>query len=141
MRNVLKIVNKASHPHLKFSTANAAKPACFSRISGKDPELRSTSQWLNGAFAEKCEPLTFIFAFLPARVADCQWRKVVFSPFLLSANDFKKDPTMTFRHCVAVDLGASSGRVMLATWDCDQHTLSLREMHRFANCLQKQDGF
>ncbi|MGE2624811.1 hypothetical protein ACQH8C_27100, partial [Escherichia coli] len=24
---------------------------------------------------------------------------------------------MTFRHCVAVDLGASSGRVMLATWD------------------------
>ena len=48
---------------------------------------------------------------------------------------------MTFRHCVAVDLGASSGRVMLATWDCDQHTLSLREMHRFANCLQKQDGF
>ncbi|WP_414629672.1 hypothetical protein, partial [Enterobacter hormaechei] len=26
---------------------------------------------------------------------------------------------MTFRHCVAVDLGASSGRVMLATWDCD----------------------
>ena len=48
---------------------------------------------------------------------------------------------MTFRHCVAVDLGASSGRVMLATWDCDLHTLTLREMHRFANCLQKQDGF
>ncbi|HCJ6524270.1 rhamnulokinase [Enterobacter cloacae] len=48
---------------------------------------------------------------------------------------------MTFRHCVAVDLGASSGRVMLATWDCGQHTLTLREMHRFANCLQKQDGF
>lgn len=44
---------------------------------------------------------------------------------------------MTFRHCVAVDLGASSGRVMLATWDCDLHTLTLREMHRFANCLQK----
>jgi rhamnulokinase len=48
---------------------------------------------------------------------------------------------MTFRHCVAVDLGASSGRVMLATYDCTQRTLSLREMHRFANCLQKQDGF
>lgn len=48
---------------------------------------------------------------------------------------------MTFRHCVAVDLGASSGRVMLATQDCDLHTLTLREMHRFANCLQKQDGF
>ena len=48
---------------------------------------------------------------------------------------------MTFRHCVAVDLGASSGRVMLATWDCDRRILTLREMHRFANCLQKQDGF
>ena len=48
---------------------------------------------------------------------------------------------MTFRHCVAVDLGASSGRVMLASWDREQHTLALREMHRFANCLQKQDGF
>ena len=48
---------------------------------------------------------------------------------------------MTFRHCVAVDLGASSGRVMLASWDREQHALSLREMHRFANCLQKQDGF
>jgi rhamnulokinase len=48
---------------------------------------------------------------------------------------------MTFRHCVAVDLGASSGRVMLATYDGNQRTLSLREMHRFANCLQKQEGF
>ena len=48
---------------------------------------------------------------------------------------------MTFRHCVAVDLGASSGRVMLATWDCGKRTLTLREMHRFANCLQKLDGF
>ncbi len=47
---------------------------------------------------------------------------------------------MTFRHCVAVDLGASSGRVMLATYDRSQRTLSLREMHRFVNCLQKRDG-
>ena len=47
---------------------------------------------------------------------------------------------MTFRHCVAVDLGASSGRVMLATGLRPAH-LTLREMHRFANCLQKQDGF
>lgn len=47
---------------------------------------------------------------------------------------------MTFRHCVAVDLGASSGRVMLATYDGKRQTLSLREMHRFVNCLQKQDG-
>ncbi len=40
---------------------------------------------------------------------------------------------MTFRHCVAVDLGASSGRVMLASWQADRQQLSLREMHRFAN--------
>lgn len=48
---------------------------------------------------------------------------------------------MTFRHCVAVDLGASSGRVMLATYDNEQRSLSLREIHRFGNCLQKQEGF
>ncbi|MGP3593112.1 rhamnulokinase [Vagococcus sp. WN89Y] len=48
---------------------------------------------------------------------------------------------MTFRHCVAVDLGASSGRVMLARFDRQQRTLSLREIHRFVNCLQKVDGF
>ena len=48
---------------------------------------------------------------------------------------------MTFRHCVAVDLGASSGRVMLASYHREQHTLLLREIHRFVNSLQKQDGF
>lgn len=48
---------------------------------------------------------------------------------------------MTFRHCVAVDLGASSGRVMLARYDSEHRTLTLREIHRFVNCLQKQDGF
>ncbi|MCU6667615.1 rhamnulokinase [Enterobacteriaceae bacterium H4N4] len=48
---------------------------------------------------------------------------------------------MTFRHCVAVDLGASSGRVMLASYHREQRTLLLREIHRFVNCLQKQDGF
>lgn len=47
---------------------------------------------------------------------------------------------MTFRHCVAVDLGASSGRVMLARYAPEQRTLSLREIHRFVNGLQKQDG-
>ena len=47
---------------------------------------------------------------------------------------------MTFRHCVAVDLGASSGRVMLARYDSAQRTLSLREIHRFVNCLQNVDG-
>ncbi len=48
---------------------------------------------------------------------------------------------MTFRHCVAVDLGASSGRVMLARYDRRQRTLTLREIHRFVNCLQKTEGF
>ena len=48
---------------------------------------------------------------------------------------------MTFRHCVAGDLGASSRRVMLATWACSKRTPTLRAMHPFANCLQKQDGF
>jgi rhamnulokinase len=48
---------------------------------------------------------------------------------------------MTFRHCVAVDLGASSGRVMLARYDSEHRTLTLREIHRFTNCLQKTDGF
>ncbi|WP_039032153.1 rhamnulokinase [Leclercia adecarboxylata] len=48
---------------------------------------------------------------------------------------------MTFRHCVAVDLGASSGRVMLASYHREERTLVLREIHRFINCLQKQNGF
>ncbi|WP_421550522.1 rhamnulokinase [Kluyvera intermedia] len=48
---------------------------------------------------------------------------------------------MTFRHCVAVDLGASSGRVMLARFDADTRLLSLREIHRFVNNLHKQVGF
>ena len=47
---------------------------------------------------------------------------------------------MSFRHCVAVDLGASSGRVMLATYDQQKRTLALREMHRFVNTLQKVNG-
>lgn len=45
---------------------------------------------------------------------------------------------MTFRHCIAVDLGASSGRVMLARYDSEHRSLTLREIHRFMNCLQKQ---
>ncbi|VEA49331.1 rhamnulokinase [Salmonella enterica subsp. arizonae] len=48
---------------------------------------------------------------------------------------------MTFRHCVAVDLGASSGRVMLARYDSKHRTLTLREIHRFVNYLQKTEGF
>ncbi len=48
---------------------------------------------------------------------------------------------MTYRHCVAVDLGASSGRIMLARYDSQHRALSLREIHRFANGLQQQAGF
>lgn len=48
---------------------------------------------------------------------------------------------MTIRHCVAVDLGASSGRVMLATYDNIQRQIALTEIHRFANCLKTVDGF
>ncbi len=44
---------------------------------------------------------------------------------------------MSFRHCVAVDLGASSGRVMLASYECGPRTLTLREIHRFTNSLQR----
>ncbi|MGK9173658.1 rhamnulokinase [Yokenella regensburgei] len=47
---------------------------------------------------------------------------------------------MTFRHCVAVDLGASSGRVMLACYATEQRMLTLREVHRFANYLEKKQG-
>ncbi|WP_130099994.1 rhamnulokinase [Siccibacter turicensis] len=47
---------------------------------------------------------------------------------------------MGFRYCVAVDLGASSGRVMLAEYDPTTRALALREMHRFANALQKKQG-
>ena len=48
---------------------------------------------------------------------------------------------MSLRHCVAVDLGASSGRVMLASYQPGPRALTLREIHRFTNSLQKVDGF
>ncbi len=48
---------------------------------------------------------------------------------------------MSIRHCVAVDLGASSGRVMLANYDTATRALTLREVHRFINRLQKVDGY
>lgn len=47
---------------------------------------------------------------------------------------------MTVLYCVAVDLGASSGRIMLARFDREHRTLSLDEIHRFANCLVNCDG-
>ncbi|EHZ8290900.1 hypothetical protein K6R64_004014 [Escherichia coli] len=46
---------------------------------------------------------------------------------------------MTFRNCVAVDLGASSGRVMLARYERECRSLTLREIHRFKNGLHSPD--
>lgn len=48
---------------------------------------------------------------------------------------------MTFRNCVAVDLGASSGRVMLARYERECRSLTLREIHRFKNGLHSQNGY
>ncbi|MVT06325.1 rhamnulokinase [Enterobacter sp. 10-1] len=48
---------------------------------------------------------------------------------------------MSFRHCVAVDLGASSGRVMLASYESGQRALTLREIHRFTNSLHQVDDY
>lgn len=48
---------------------------------------------------------------------------------------------MTLRHSVAVDLGASSGRVMLARFERATRGISLREIHRFSNSLKQVDGF
>lgn len=42
---------------------------------------------------------------------------------------------MNIRHVVAIDLGASSGRVMLACYDVNNQKLSLDEIHRFTNHL------
>lgn len=40
----------------------------------------------------------------------------------------------------AIDLGASSGRVMLATYGTEDESIQLREVHRFKNQLQEKDG-
>ena len=51
---------------------------------------------------------------------------------------------MRTHHLAAIDLGASSGRVMLATFtrqDPDPAaTLTLKEIHRFPNNLIQVDG-
>ncbi|HTJ78018.1 MAG TPA: rhamnulokinase family protein [Rariglobus sp.] len=41
-------------------------------------------------------------------------------------------------HLAAIDLGATSGRVILGTWS--KNKLSLTEVHRFANAFQSVDG-
>lgn len=41
-------------------------------------------------------------------------------------------------HCAAVDLGATSGRVIVGTWA--KNRLALREVHRFPNALRSAGG-
>ena len=41
-------------------------------------------------------------------------------------------------HCAAVDLGATSGRVIVGTWAKDR--LTLTEVHRFANEFHSANG-
>jgi len=48
---------------------------------------------------------------------------------------------MTRRSFVAIDLGASSGRVMLASWEAAQRKLMLREVRRFNNTRQHRAGY
>lgn len=48
---------------------------------------------------------------------------------------------MTTRHIVAIDLGASSGRVMLASYHLGTQKLTLKEIRRFTNQLVSRDGF
>ncbi|ORM73573.1 rhamnulokinase [Pantoea wallisii] len=48
---------------------------------------------------------------------------------------------MSMRSIVAIDLGASSGRVMLAQWASASQQLSLREVHRFANQRVRRAGY
>lgn len=48
---------------------------------------------------------------------------------------------MSKRNIVAIDLGASSGRVMLAHWDAATRHLNLREVKRFANQRQRRAGY
>lgn len=43
-------------------------------------------------------------------------------------------------HVAAVDIGASSGRVLLAEYDPTQRKMQLEEVHRFENRLHQQQG-
>lgn len=47
---------------------------------------------------------------------------------------------MAVRSIVAVDLGASSGRVMLAQWHSSSQKITLRQVHRFSNSFISLGG-
>ncbi|MEG3127291.1 rhamnulokinase [Pantoea cypripedii] len=48
---------------------------------------------------------------------------------------------MSMRNIVAIDLGASSGRVMLAQWTPASQRITLREVRRFANQRVRRAGY
>lgn len=48
---------------------------------------------------------------------------------------------MRMRNIVAIDLGASSGRVMLAKWQPGLEGITLREIRRFQNLRQPRGGY
>ncbi len=47
---------------------------------------------------------------------------------------------MTIRNLAAIDLGASSGRVMLASWQTASQTLTIKQIHRFTNGFKPVAG-
>lgn len=47
---------------------------------------------------------------------------------------------MTVRNIAAIDLGASSGRVMLASYHTGTRRIALKEIHRFTNQLTRAEG-
>jgi rhamnulokinase len=47
-------------------------------------------------------------------------------------------PSSQTIHCAAIDLGATSGRVILGTWA--KNKLTLKEVHRFPNALRSAGG-
>ncbi|MEQ4531090.1 MAG: rhamnulokinase [Mixta sp.] len=48
---------------------------------------------------------------------------------------------MTHRNFVAIDLGASSGRIMLARYQPETQTLTLEQISRFANQRRQREGY
>lgn len=61
--------------------------------------------------------------------------------FQTGCNEIQQDYIMTFCNCVAVDFGAFSGRVMLARYERECRSLTLREIHCFNNGLHSQNGY
>lgn len=60
--------------------------------------------------------------------------------------EFLVSKTSSTIHCAAVDLGATSGRVIVGTWKSGgrgftpRHTLTLTEVHRFPNAFKSAGG-